>query len=106
MRILRIMYTDAPGWTTILFKLLHRLTIFIYADYMMMNYLFIIMIYIYELYLYTCYLYIFTYLLTGVLRVRSRIFSISSFPVKREEMLDVRLASESYRGAGGFVKEG
>ena len=55
-------------------------------DYMMMNYLFIIMIYIYELYLYTCYLYIFTYLLTGVLRVRSRIFSISSFRVKREEM--------------------
>ena len=53
---------------------------------MMMNYMYIIMIYIYELYLYTCYLYIFTYLLTGVLRVRFRIFSISSFRVKLEEM--------------------
>ena len=55
---------------------------------MMMNYMYTIMIYIYiyELYLYTCYLYIFSYLLTGVLRVRFRIFSISSFRVKREEM--------------------
>ena len=55
---------------------------------MMMNYMYTIMIYIYiyELYLYTCYLYIFSYLLTGVLRVRFRIFSISSFRVKREVM--------------------
>ena len=55
---------------------------------MMMNYMYIIKIYntIYKLYLYTCYLYIFTYLLTGVLRVCFRIFSISSFRVKREEM--------------------
>ena len=49
--------------------------------------MYIIMIYIYELYLYTCYLYIFTYLLTGVLWVRFRKNSISSFRVKREEIL-------------------
>ena len=33
------------GVDKIIFKLLHRWTIVIYADYMMMNYLFIIMIY-------------------------------------------------------------